>query len=425
MLSVKGITLFSVFILSINTIFSQNLYNINYINELKIYFYNNDWRGKLNTYKINKSNKRVLAKIILNGAEYDSVGIKFKGNSSFNAYYVKNPFNIKLNYKVKKQQIEGFKTLKFSNIFRDPSGIREVLAYHIIGKYIACPKANFTQVFVNDSLIGLYTNVENIDKSFIKNKFSNNKNVFFKCESNTNELKPKGCNTSVADGLTIGFTLDSNCYTGKYELLSKYGWNELLNMMMTLWYNNDNKSVYYHKIQNLIDVDKIMWMLAFNNLFVNLDSYNWSGRNYYLIQDSSGKFCPILWDMNMAFGGFSHSYPNNLLAEFPVFASEDYIYRPLISKLFKIKEYRELYISHYITLIKNELLSGNFEKEAVKLHNLIKPYIEKDKYFYYKGINFENSLYKIYQYEIPGIIELMTKRLTYLKKVHELQSAFK
>ena len=38
MLSVKGITLFTGFIFSINTIFSQNLYNINYINELKIYF---------------------------------------------------------------------------------------------------------------------------------------------------------------------------------------------------------------------------------------------------------------------------------------------------------------------------------------------------------------------------------------------------
>lgn len=418
----KSVFLF-VFLNSI-TLFSQDLYNLDTISDFKIYFYDNDWRSKLNNYKKDNSNERVLAKLIIGEAEYDSVGIKFKGNSSYNSYFIKNPFNIKIDYKIKNQNLVGYKTLKLSNIFRDPSGIREVLAYKTIGKYIPTPKANFVQVFINDSLIGLYTNTEIINKSFLKKYYGYKKGAFFKCENVSREMKPKGCNVAVADGLTIGYTLDSNCYTGKYKAESKYGWDQLLNLMMTLWYNSDTKSKYYHQIENVLDIDRVMWMLAFNNLFVNLDSYSWSGRNYYMFQDTSKIFHPVMWDMNLCFGGFSHFYKPAKLAEFPVFSCEDNIYRPLISKLFLVPEYKQIYINHYITLLENEIINKNFENEAKKLHQQITPFIKKDPYFYYKERLFDNALNQTYNNEIPGILELMEKRLKYLKTVSELKKAF-
>ena len=51
--------------------------------------------------------------------------------------------------------------------------------------------------------------------------------------------------------------------------------------MTSLWYNSDTSSKYYNTIEEKLNIDNAIWMLAFNNLFVNLDSYNWSGRNYY------------------------------------------------------------------------------------------------------------------------------------------------
>src|SRR5678815_4800594 len=54
-----------------------------------------------------------------------------------------------------------------------------------------------------------------------------------------------------------------------------------------------------------MDMDRVIWMLAFNNVLVNLDSY--SGvfcQNHYLYKDSYGYFNPIIWDLNMCFGGF-------------------------------------------------------------------------------------------------------------------------
>ncbi len=423
----KNIVRISLFIISFlfcNTANSQKLYDIEIIRDFKIHFYDINWKSRLNDYKVINSDQRVLAGLTVNNKVYDSVGVKFKGNSSFNSAFLKNPINIKIDYKIKKQKLMGYKTIKLSNLFMDPSGIREVLAYKIISKYLPCSKANFVQVFINDSLIGLYTNTEVINKSFVRKNFQYHKGAFFKCENTSMELKPKGCKVAVADGLTIGFTLDSVCYSNKYELLSKYGWNELLKLMMNIWYNSDNKSKYYHKIENILDIDKVMWMLAFNNLFVNLDSYNWSGRNYYLVQDSNKVFHPIMWDMNMSFGGFSHFYNPAKLAEFPVFSCEDNIYRPLISKLFLIPEYKQMYINHYIELLKNEVLNGNLKSEALKLHQQISGFIKADPYFYYDYKTFENSLYKSYKNEIPGILELMDKRVEYLKTVKELNAAF-
>ena len=53
-------------------------------------------------------------------------------------------------------------------------------------------------------------------------------------------------------------------------------------------------------------MDKGIWFLALNNLFVNLDSYIGPFcQNYYLFQDDNNRFLPVVWDFNESFGHFS------------------------------------------------------------------------------------------------------------------------
>ncbi len=349
--------------------------------------------------------------------------MKFKGNSSFSKFFMKNPINLKIDYKNKHNNLWGYKTLKLSNIFRDPSAIREVLAFKIISKYIPSPKANFMEVYINNELFGLYTNTESINKDFLKRNFLYKNGAFFKCENTIIKVENNKCETIVADGLTLGFTLDSMCYKNQYELKSKYGWKELTNLMSVIWYNNDKKSKFSNKLSNFLDIEQVIWMLAFNNLFVNLDSYSWSGRNYYIASDTNGVFHPIMWDMNMCFGGFSHFISYASLPEFPIFSNLDNIYRPLISKILIVPEYKKMYINCYQELIKNELLNNNFEKEAIRLHNLIKVHIDKDPYYYFNKTQFQNSLYN-WTLDIPGLVDLMNKRLLFLKKQSEFVDFF-
>jgi hypothetical protein len=62
----------------------------------------------------------------------------------------------------------GFTKLKLSNVIHDPTFVREVLAYEIARKYMPASLANYANLYINDTLIGLYTNVEAVDRRFVQ-----------------------------------------------------------------------------------------------------------------------------------------------------------------------------------------------------------------------------------------------------------------
>ena len=112
------------------------------------------------------NNDRILADLVIDGISYDSVGVRYKGYSSASVDRIKNPFNIKLDYSIEDQNHLGYKKIKLANSYQDPSFIREVLSYEITSNYMPAPKANYANLFINDTLWGLYTNVESVNNNF-------------------------------------------------------------------------------------------------------------------------------------------------------------------------------------------------------------------------------------------------------------------
>ncbi|HMV50178.1 MAG TPA: CotH kinase family protein, partial [Blastocatellia bacterium] len=85
------------------------------------------------------------------------------------------------------------------------------------------------------------------------------------------------------------------------DKVSEHGTKELMELTRIL--NNETD-----KIETLLNVDVTLWMLAFNNVIVNLSSYTGQHSvNYYLYQDDDGRFYPIVWDLNLAFGSFKNT----------------------------------------------------------------------------------------------------------------------
>ncbi|MBU0765947.1 MAG: CotH kinase family protein, partial [Bacteroidetes bacterium] len=145
---------------------AQELYHPDSVRTFHLYFYDEDWDSKLDDSKLAGNNERILAELVVNGIRYDSVGVKFKGNSSYSAAYMKNPFNIDMDYVIKGQALMGYKKLKLSNLFKDPTGIREALAYHIARNYMPVPECSYVFLYIADKPVGLYLNVEPVDKEF-------------------------------------------------------------------------------------------------------------------------------------------------------------------------------------------------------------------------------------------------------------------
>ena len=166
------------------TVFSQGFYDLTHIPKIELTFAEKDWEYPLHYYKSLNKGDRHMGKAIIDGTAFDSVGVRFKGFSSYSRKNAKNPLNIKLDHVIKKADYQKYETIKLSNGNLDPSWLREVLAYQIARKYMVAPQSNYAQVFVNGKYYGLFGNTESVDKKFSKRYlYADKKSVIIKGNS--------------------------------------------------------------------------------------------------------------------------------------------------------------------------------------------------------------------------------------------------
>ena len=173
--------------------------------------------------------------VIFNGSMKDSVGVKYKGNSTFSESNDKNPLNISIDYIKSNQDYQGHETIKLSSGQKDPSFIREALSYQIARKYMPSSEANFVNLYINDTLWGLYSNVESVNKDFLSKHYQSRNNSFFKCNPTSLNLFGENSNLSLSPGN------DSLNYENFYTIKSDFGWSDLYSFIDTL--NNFKSSI--------------------------------------------------------------------------------------------------------------------------------------------------------------------------------------
>jgi hypothetical protein len=399
-------------------LYSQDFYDVKKMVEIKIYFKQPRWEKTLDSMKDSRLDTRILADVVVNGTRFAGAGIRYKGNSSYNSVRKKGlpklPFNIKLNYSNKTLKLPGgHTTLKLSNGFRDPSCVREVLAYEIARNYAPVSKANFAKVFINDKYLGLYTNVESVDAVMLDRNFGDHKGPFIKGDPDWRAVKKAGCPDGEKSSLIYQGS-DTTCYKGYYEADRPVDWIGLVNFTRTL-----NKQPA--DLEKKLDIDQALWMLAFDNVLVNLDSYIGAfSHNYYLYSDSTGVFHPIIWDLNLAFGGFrllndERQLNDEELKQMSLFIhyKEQNTKRPLIIQLLSNDLYRKMYIAHCKTLYEDYLLNGLYLQRAKELQTFIAKDVKADKNKLYSDDAFEKNLSettKIDEVSVIGIAELMEAR---------------
>lgn len=407
--------LYSILLVSLHShsLQAQDFYDFG-IREVRLEFLDDNWEKKLKKLKDAKTDSRVLANATIDGIRYDSVGVRYKGNSSYNnprkSERKKLPLNIKLDYTKKKQCLPGgYTTLKLSNGFRDPSFIREPLAYEIARKYTLAPKCNFAKVYVGDKMLGLYVNTESVDQVFLKNNKSiiSGKHVI-KCDPEEAKDQPNAALAYMGE--------DLRKYYDIYELsAADPDWKRLIALTKTLTQNQAQAAT-------VLDVDAAIWMLAFDNTIVNLDSYigPWS-HNYYLIQDTTGLYIPVIWDLNMSFGSFRQGKSSLLsdkeLAQFDPLVYKGDAGRPL-TQLLNNPFYAKLYAHHVRAILQDYILNGEYLKRASAWMDLIEPTFTADTAKLYGIEDFRQNLettVTVGKSQIIGIKQLMSERGTFLQ----------
>jgi hypothetical protein len=403
------------FFLIVSKIHAQaGFYDLNVIQKIEINFSQSNWDYQLDTAKYGADGYILADWIRINGFQFDSVNVKYKGNSSYDSSYIKNPLHIELDGFIN-QSYQGITDIKLGNGYADPSVIREVLSYEILENYMDCPRSNFALLYINGSYIGLYSNAESINKDFCSTHFNSSKNTFIKC------------NPVVIPGPTTKSNLryiplaDSSAYFNYYEMKSNAGWNDLVQLC-------DTVTNHASSIGNNLDMDRVLWMLAFNSVLVNLDSYTGVFcQNYYLYKDKTGHFNPIIWDLNMCFGGFPFAGSGNtsmgsltitdMQQLTPLIHASD-PYWPLINAVMSNPAYKKMYIAHARTINNENFVSNSYLASAAQLQLLVDTAVQSDNNSFFSYSQFQNGMTADQQfgsYMVPGISNLINARSAYLQ----------
>ena len=400
--------------LTVNT-FAQSFYDLNSIQSIEITFAQSNWDQLLDAEKAGNDGYIMATAVNINGTVFDSVGVKYKGNSTYSANQVKNPFHIELDT-YKDQDYQGYKDIKLSNVKNDPSFVREALSYQIIRQYMDAPLSNYANVKVNGSLIGLYVSSEAISKTFLKDRFDSKKNTFVKC----NPPAGAGPQTNDFPNLTYQGT-DSANYEDAYEIKSDFGWNELIALTDTL---NNN----FTAIESILDVDRALWMLALDNVLVNLDSYIGAfAQNYYLYKSDFDQFIPIIWDLNESFGVFSQTGTITLNSttskqQLTHLLHENDADYPLMKQLMSVPMYKRMYLAHVKTILLENFDDGSYLVTGQTFQTLIASAVQADNNKFFTYANFTANLNSDVSggggpgggSSYPGISNLMNARSSYL-----------
>jgi hypothetical protein len=399
---------------------AQTFYDTGKIQRIEIFFSQNNWDLMLDTSKSGADGYVMASAVYVNGIKFDSAGVKYKGNSSYDSSFKKNPIHIELNT-YKDQHYEGFTDIKLGNGYADPSMIREVLGYRILSDYLPCSASNFAKLYINGKYIGLYSNSESVNKDYCEKRYYSGTGTFIKC----NPLLTPAVN--VKSNLFY-FSGDSTAFYNYYELKSGYGWDHLLSLCNVLKNQPDS-------IHTVINVDRVLWMLAFNTLFVNLDSYNGAfAQNYYLYRGPDKVFNPIVWDLNMSFGGFPFlGSANTSLASLSIAGMQNLSafhhandnYWPLIKAVNNNTSLKKKFIAHLKTITNDWITSGKYIQQYNIYKSLIDSAVLADNNKFFSYSDLQNSLSSniaVGSYSVPGIQTLMSGRQSFLNSTAEFLS---
>lgn len=129
------------------------------------------------------------ATVYIDGVKYDSVGVRFKGQTSYSQVQNsdKKSFNLTLDYAIDNQDIEGYKTFNLNKAFQNASFMHEIMGKQLIRNHIPAARSNYSLLYLNDQYWGLYANVQQLNKKFYKQWFLTNNGTSWRADSEASQ----------------------------------------------------------------------------------------------------------------------------------------------------------------------------------------------------------------------------------------------
>ncbi|MFZ7116615.1 MAG: CotH kinase family protein [Bacteroidota bacterium] len=350
------------------------------IHEIQINFSQVSYWDSLVSYFA--TDKYMQADILFDGNFISAVGVKFKGNSSYNNQSRKKSFKVDLNEFVPGQELNGLKKFNLNNGFKDPSFLREKIACDYYNEQgLNAPRCTFAKVYLNGIYWGLYNFIEEVDtKQFLNKEFSYYDGNMFKGDPN---------------GDLRYITNQASSYYPKYELHTNEtinDWSDLVELISKI---NNSGSAFQDSLESILNTETFIEQWCALNLFVNLDSYLGSGHNYFIYHDTNlDKFEWIGWDLNESFGSFRMNLSVNALKNLSLFyVPSPANSRPLINNMVANNFYRQQLIDKACQWLQYDFSNAALDGKIDSIANRIRPFVYADTNKFYSNQNFDDNLF--------------------------------
>jgi uncharacterized protein (TIGR03437 family) len=398
------------------------------VREIRLYFSDANWYNTL--YQAHNSNPEdpyFPARFRYGDTVMDSIGARFKGNASFRRNGVKKSFKLDFNRYDADANFLGLKKLNLNTGDLQPDLMREKLFLDFAGKFVAARRAVHVRLYVNDAYYGLYIAVEQPDKTMMQSRFGDDEdgNLF-------EALEFRG------DLTYLG--ADPAAYASRYELKTNEAANDYSGLMRFIdVLNNAATADLPAKLEPICDVENMLYGIAIDILFTNLDSYVGGGGEYYLYHRSdSGRFVYIQYDSNEVFGTTGDGTPNiaNPFAMDPFWLPSTATTgpggrpggggpggmggtaRPLMEKLWAVEAYKRTYLRQLARMLREGFDADTLGARIQQLANLIRADVYADPNKPYTNEQFETALTsQVSTGQIPlyGLAQFVRERYDYLR----------
>ncbi len=222
------------------------------------------------------------------------VAVRFKGNSSSQpSQKHKRSYLIRFDKHSKEQRFLGLQRVsldngvQFGSLFSEPI-ITEILR----AEGIPVHRCNYAKLYVNGNYLGVYTNVERIDETFLTSRFGKFSGPLFKVDLG-------------GPGSNLAFIGDEPAkYKQAFEPKSdaaKNHRNQVVDLVRTI--NKTDDRDFQRQMESALELDdflKVTAVMLFSGAFDQLTG--WNPHNYYLHRDArSGKWRYFAWDLDVGF----------------------------------------------------------------------------------------------------------------------------
>jgi spore coat protein CotH len=406
------------------------------VQEVRLYFDDTNWYNTLYNARSQGSDTYYPARFQYGDTVIDQIGVRFKGNASFRRNGVKKSFKLDFNEYDDEAKFVGMKKLNLNNGDLQPDFLREKLFLDFASKYITAMRAVHTRVYVNDVYWGLYIAVEEPDKEMMQNRFGDDEdgNLYEAGESNAT-LAYLGTNQS--------------SYEQYYELKTNETANDFSDLInFTNVLNNTATASLPAALEPICDVNNMLYGIAMNILFVNLDSYAGSASEFMLYhRQDTDQFVHIHWDLNESFGTTGDGSPSIATpAKLDLFylptsssmgggssrpggstsSSSSANSRPLMSKLWAVDTYKRTYLRMLARMLREGFDTTSMQTRITELADIIRTDVYADTNKAYTNAQFETALNNSVSSggtTLQGLTSFVTSRASYVRTALDAYAA--